>query len=296
MRGDFLFMKQKEEINSEKNSKSNKEIRSIKFITIAMICVYAGICTYITNMSDKDKDVSLVMAPEISETSFCETTEPIVTTSVTTAPPETTPVETTTRLDYTFISSLENVKKCNEINKAVVGWIYIPQTAVDYPILHKYEDNDYYLSHAWDDTESQNGSIVLDCHCKLDNTGGSNSIMYGHNMANGSMFAGITKYANSNFRNRQPYIEINTLTEQRLYEVYACCDIFGLEGSDFPYWDDKYIHLDTEKKLKEHNSLVKKYAYYNTGMEANFNQDIITLQTCRGFDGMRTVVFARRVI
>jgi hypothetical protein len=57
-----------------------------------------------------------------------------------------------------------------------------------------------------------------------------------------------------------------------------------------------YINLDTQSKLDEHNSLVKKYEYYNTGMEAAFNQDIITLQTCRGFDGMRTVVFARRVI
>jgi sortase B len=288
-------MKEKNETDSEKNVRNKSEIRSIKFITAAMICVYAGICAYI-QMPEKDEDVSLVIATKVSESSFYETSETKVTTSVVTTAPETTPAETTTKMDYTFISSLENVKEYHEINSDVVGWIYIPGTSVDYPILHKYEDNDYYLSHAWNDTESQNGSIVLDCHCTLENTGGSNSIMYGHNMANGSMFAGITKYANSSFRDRQPYIEINTLTEQRLYEVYACCDIFGLEGSDFPYWDDMYINLDTQSKLDEHNSLVKKYEYYNTGMEAAFNQDIITLQTCRGFDGMRTVVFARRVI
>ena len=80
-------------------------------------------------------------------------------------------------------------------NPDVIGWLYIPDTNVSYPLVRG-GDNQKYLHMSYDGRAAASGSIFMDFR----NTGAltdDNSVIYGHNMKNGSMFGGLKKYADT---------------------------------------------------------------------------------------------------
>jgi sortase B len=162
------------------------------------------------------------------------------------------------------------------------------------------EDNEYYLQHSWDGSVSSHGTIELDYRCSLIDDDDSpeetkNVLIYGHNLSNGKMFSNLEYYKSKSYWESNPLIEISTEDGQRLYEIYAVCSIYGLiDGTQFKYWDDKYINMD-EDTFNEHLNLTKQTMIYDTGIEPEFGQDILTLQTCDGSNGWRIVIFAKRV-
>lgn len=79
-----------------------------------------------------------------------------------------------------------------QVNSDVIGWIAIPGTEISYPLVQD-TDNDYYLTHTWNQNSSAVGAIFMDCRCSADFSG-FNTIVYGHRMNNGSMFAALKHY------------------------------------------------------------------------------------------------------
>ena len=79
------------------------------------------------------------------------------------------------------------------VNEDVVGWIQIPDTVISYPLMHG-ENNDLYLDHTWDLKTNAVGAIFMDYRNSGD-LSDFNTIIYGHNMLNGSMFAGLSHFA-----------------------------------------------------------------------------------------------------
>ena len=82
-------------------------------------------------------------------------------------------------------------------NSDIVGWIYSPGTVINYPIVQA-ADNDYYLHRHIDGTYSGGGSIFMDYACSSDFSG-INTILYGHHMYDGSMFASLSNYKNPSY-------------------------------------------------------------------------------------------------
>ncbi len=92
---------------------------------------------------------------------------------------------------------------CEEVNPEAVGWIYIPGTNIDFPVMQG-QDNEFYLHHGADGLENgELGCPFLDCHCKSDFSG-LNSIVYAHNIENQAMFADIALYASEEFMQAHP--------------------------------------------------------------------------------------------
>ena len=85
----------------------------------------------------------------------------------------------------------------NEINKDIVGWITIPNTHIDYPFVQS-SDNDYYLRRDLYGNYALAGTIFMDYQCSRDFTD-FNTIIYGHNMKNNSMFGDLTLFADNGF-------------------------------------------------------------------------------------------------
>ncbi len=104
-------------------------------------------------------------------------------------------------------------------NPDVIGWIYCPDTEVNYPILHS-DDNRYYLRRLSDGTYNTAGSIFADCRNSAD-LSEENVILYGHNMYNGSMFALLPKYAGQEFYDAHPVWYLLTPSKNYKVELFA---------------------------------------------------------------------------
>lgn len=100
-----------------------------------------------------------------------------------------------------------------------VGYIYCPDTNINYVIQHG-KGNDYYLTHGSDGTLNDNGSIFLEEKNHSDFTD-SNTLIYGHHMKTGLMFANLTLYKDSEFYDTHPYMYLYTPQQNYRIDLYA---------------------------------------------------------------------------
>lgn len=100
-----------------------------------------------------------------------------------------------------------NLKALFNQNSDCIGWVYIPGTAVNYPVMHTPSNPQKYLRRDFYGNYSQSGVPLLDSRCNLTDT---NLIIYGHNMRNGTMFSELKNYVNADFRKVHPIIEFET--------------------------------------------------------------------------------------
>ncbi len=120
------------------------------------------------------------------------------------------------------------------MNSEINGWISIPGTKVDYPVLHHLDDepgNEYYLYRNVQKADSKPGSIFLDYRCSFDDVGedgtlqtpnSDNLIIYGHNMANRSMFGGLQSYGETLKFDDNAIMYIYQPGRQVTYRFFAC--------------------------------------------------------------------------
>lgn len=174
--------------------------------------------------------------------------------------------------------NMERLRKINlaalqEENPDVLGWIMIPGTAVDYPIVQG-EDNEFYLNHTWDGEQSGLGSIFLESKNspELDDY---NSIIYGHNIRDGSMFSVLKLYDEGDYLEEHPYVYILSGTGAWRYEVFAAYRapvrsksyLVGFTGQDSR---DEFLDYALEKSVVE------------SGVQPGEKDRILTLSTCTG--------------
>ena len=108
-----------------------------------------------------------------------------------------------------------NFKALQAVNSDVIGWIYSPDTKINYPVLQA-SNNDYYLYRLLDGTVNDNGSIFMDY--RNDSTfKDGNTMIYGHHMQSGAMFADLMKYEKQSYYDQHPYLYI--LTPERNYRL-----------------------------------------------------------------------------
>lgn len=114
-----------------------------------------------------------------------------------------------------------------EVNPDVVGWIRIPDTRIDYPILYS-GDNETYLHTDMNGNESVYGAIYLDCDSETDFSGWNHPI-YGHHMKDGSMFKDVVKFKDEKFFKEHQYFEIYT-PERTIHLKAVSCYYTGADG------------------------------------------------------------------
>lgn len=106
-----------------------------------------------------------------------------------------------------------------QIGGGVVGWLCLPDTVLNYPVAQG-TDNDYYLTRFIDGSVSTGGSLFVDCLCPSDFSG-RHTIIYGHNMRDGSMFALIDDYTDQAFYDEHPVLYLNTPTQNYKLEIFS---------------------------------------------------------------------------
>ncbi|MDD4774841.1 MAG: class B sortase [Eubacteriales bacterium] len=182
-----------------------------------------------------------------------------------------------TALKNTYNARFEQVKvKLNYLqvkNEDLYGWITIPNTNIDYPMVQG-KDNDYYLDHAFNGEYLPAGSIFVDYHCNKSIMKNHNTVIYGHNMTNGLMFNHVTKYLDTKFFNENPYVEISTSEGIYTYEVFAIYQTDMYYSYIQTQFTSHAQFVDFAYEMKA-NSL-----YEREGMEFSDTDRIITLSTC----------------
>ena len=108
-----------------------------------------------------------------------------------------------------------------QLNGDVVAWIYVPGTQINYPVVQG-SDNDYYLYRLLDGTWNDNGTLFLDYRCSADFSD-ENSIIYGHHMRSGTMFAALTKYKDQSFYDEHPSLYLTTPAQKYRVDLFAGC-------------------------------------------------------------------------
>ena len=106
-----------------------------------------------------------------------------------------------------------------ERNPDVYAWITVPGTQIDYPILQRENDNTYYLTHTIDHEEKTEGAIFTENYNST-GFGDPNTVIYGHDMKNGTMFRSLLDYQDREFFEENKEIIIYTPDAIRHYEIF----------------------------------------------------------------------------
>ena len=156
-------------------------------------------------------------------------------------------------------------------SKDIVGWIYSPDTPINYPVVQA-ADNDFYLYNFIDGTYNGNGSIFMDCMCQKDMSS-RNTIIYGHNMHDGSMFASLHMYRQEGYYKDHPVMYFNTPNGNYKLLVFSGY-VSDPEGS--AYWYDISDNDDYQRYLNESVSL----SDFRADVVPTVEDKILTLSTC----------------
>ncbi len=163
-------------------------------------------------------------------------------------------------------------------NPDVCGWITVPGTLVDYPILQssKSDSNDYYLTHTIDRKENINGSIYIQRQNSNDFKD-PNTLIYGHNMRNGSMFGSLHRFKDKTFFESNEYIYIYTEGRKKTYRIFSAYKTGSahiLNKYDFSTKEgrEQYIADSLNPKNKINN--------VRDGVKVTEKDKIVTLSTC----------------
>lgn len=185
-----------------------------------------------------------------------------------------------------------------EENPDFTGWLRIPGTKIDYPVMTRSGDNNYYLDKNFEQQHDKNGLLILDYRNDIENTAGvpQNFIIYGHNMRTGVMFGTLKNYKEKTFCDEHRTIRFDTLYEESEYRVVAAM-LSGVAYEDedvFRYYDA--IDTSTEENFNVFRENVLGNAIYTTEETLEYGDTCLILSTCDNYkeDG-RFVLVAKKV-
>ena len=180
-------------------------------------------------------------------------------------------------------------------NSDMVGWITVADTQINYPVMQSKDEPNFYLKHGFDRKYTDYGCPYVQENCDV-NEPSDNLVLYGHHMNNGSMFAGLMKYTDKSFWQEHKTITFNTLADRQEYEVVAVFKTFVYSDSPDSF---KYYHFVNAEDEEEFNAYIEKcksLSLYDTGVNAEYGDKLISLSTCEySRQNGRLVVVAKRV-
>lgn len=202
----------------------------------------------------------------------------------------------------------QNMQELYDINPDVVGWLTVDDMNIDYPVMQTMDDEEYYLNRDFQGRNSANGCLIMDTDSSVgtgtlaneyaDGTKPStNLIIHGHNMKNGDMFGNLDLYRKEDFYQDHKIIKLQTLYEDREYEVMSVflSQVYLKSQTDvFKYY--KFFDANNQDEFNDFYKNVKKLALYDTGVKASYGDEFITLSVCAyHVENGRLVVVGKRI-
>ncbi len=178
----------------------------------------------------------------------------------------------------------EEVKKPDysaivEQNSDTVGWITIPGTNINHPVLQRL-NNDYYMNHNFEGEYEYRGAIFMDWRNDPSALDG-NTIIYGHNAYDGTVFSDIANYDDIEYFKKHPVIEFNTLDTYYKWKICAVFITNQTKTDDNGYiFNYVYPHNMDDENFDVYTSELEKRTLYHTGVDIQKGDKVLTLSSC----------------
>lgn len=283
-------------------------IRIILFIIIIVCLANVSRAYYLSvNHKNQQKNLRLLLKEgstvenNITESVSSEFNLPEYVLSESVSPESSSPES-----DYDYMEDVDNqsvavpkVMRDNfttlyDINNDFVGWLNIPGTVIDYPVMCR-NGNEYYLNHDFYGKKDRYGCLFVKDYADID-TPGTNFIIYGHNMNDGAMFGSLDNYSRESYYTEHPTLSFDTLYENRRYEIISVflSKVYDNDESAFKYYE--FYNADTEEEFMDFYDNIMSMSIYATGVTAEYGDTFVTLSTCAYHeeDG-RLVIVAKRI-
>ena len=180
----------------------------------------------------------------------------------------------------------------HEKNPDCVAWITIEGTVIDYPVMYRPGQKNYYLHRDFNGNHASAGALFIAENCDPDDS--DNVIIYGHHMNSGKMFAALNQYKKQSFYEEHRRIVYETLQGQETYEVMFAFTTPVYTVHDFEYY--AFSKANSAEEYDAYISACRERALYDTGVTARYGDKLLTLSTCEySQKNGRMVVVARRI-
>ena len=179
------------------------------------------------------------------------------------------------------------------LNPDLVGWLSIPGTIVDYPVVQRKSEKDYYLYRDFYGNSSSYGCLYAQEDCDV-STPSDNVIIYGHRMKDQSMFGQLGSYEKEDFWQEHQFLYFDTLTERHTYQVICVFSLSTSNGTGFPY--HLFVEAASKEAFQTYLENCAAHQLYDTGLTAQYGDKLLSLSTCEySHEGGRLVVVAKRI-
>lgn len=277
----------------KKESKENKKLSfaiAVLSFTVYLACVFFVSRWYVQGLKLKYLSNTILENTEVVEKE--ETIENVIEEP----PQEETPQEESNNnvyypndyWDYMNVPFMNvNFEQLLAKNPDTVGWIKIDGTKVNYPVVQA-SDNDYYLHHAFNKSANAGGWIFADYRVDFENFG-KNTIIYGHNMNNKTMFGSVPHMLYDSYlkNSSNSYIKISTPTSNTVWKVFS---IYTTEPNTY-YLKTNFKTYSYEEFL----NTIKGRSIYNFGIDVTPDDKILTLSTCDNTGTKRVAVHSKMI-
>lgn len=175
-------------------------------------------------------------------------------------------------------------EQLQKVNEDIVGWLRIRGLGISYPVVQG-EDNDYYLHRTFEGTDNFAGCIFMNCDNDSD-LSDQNTILYGHNMKDGSMFGKLKNYNEEDVYKKSKYFWIYTPDLIYQYRIFSA-SVVNKTGLT-------YQIMFTEDEFDQFvNQAFSSSVVDNSGLSVTKEDRVVTLSTCTGDDSTRFVVVGK---
>lgn len=240
---------------------SHKKIRKAVCLLLVSVCVMCviGIIWYLCEKKEEEKMVQ-EQTEEIRENYTDEIIEEMI--------PESDEEKANLPIDFDGLQ---------EINPEIYAWIRVPDTNIDYPILqHEDDDQSYYLSRDMYGNSAAAGSIYTEYYNTKDFTD-PNTVIYGHNMKNGSMFHNVRYFADADYFAEHEDLYIYMPEKILKYQIINCYEYDDRHLlASFEYSDNEVF----DRYLEDIMNPRSMYAMVRQGLNLTTEDRLVTLSTC----------------
>lgn len=174
----------------------------------------------------------------------------------------------------------------HQVNPDIYAWINIPDTVIDYPVLCRDDDNSYYLTHTANGEKRSYGSIFSETYNKKDFSE-FNTVLYGHNMKNGTMFGTLKKFRDLTYFNSHEYINIYQPGRIMKYRIFAA---YTRDNKHLLFHYNFNDLVVCRRYLEEIASIHSMSAHINADIPVKETDRILTLSTCTSSPSERFLV------